>query len=331
MSDQQTAIIGLGYAVPAKIRGNRDPIFDWLHKHHPAGSDLFEGLHDRRVIEPPETLVDLMIEASNNALAQASISANQVDLLIGYVSVSEFNAPNGLLEIHHKMNLPDACRCIAVNTDYTNFLDAMKMANDLIEVGTVGNALVVVGNNWTAHMNYHEAVSIAAGDGAGAAVLGPTSDTGRFRLIDWENCTKSEYYGAFQMTPRPHPDSEAKYGNFTTPLMKLAPEFGEKAFKEFGMTVPPQVVNQLIGRHGLKGSDITLVAHQVSSKVATAWQKEIQASQYISTLEDLADMVSSSQAVNLAKCYEEIETDHLVLMGVGMGMHATALLYQRDG
>jgi 3-oxoacyl-[acyl-carrier-protein] synthase-3 len=331
MSDQHTAIVGLGYALPAKIRANDDKIFNWLRDHQPPGSDLFQGLHYRRVMEPPEMLVDLMVEASSNALAEANILANDVDLLIGYASISKFNAPNGLLEIHHKMNLPEACRCIAVNTEYTNFLDAMKLANDMIQVGTVKNALVVVGNNWTGHMDYHEAVSIAAGDGAGAAVVGPTSDPARFRLIDWENRTESKYYGAFQMAPRvaTGSDPEADYGNFTTPLMKLDGTFGEDAFKNFGMKVPINVVNDLVARNGLKSSDITLIAHQVSSKVAKAWQDKIQAGKYISTLEELADMVSSSQAVNLAKCYGDIETDYLVLMGVGMGMHATAMLYQR--
>ena len=330
-SSERTAIIGLGYRVPDKIRSNDDPIFDYLREHSPAGSNLFKGLKYRRVLEPPETVVDLMVEASHEALSGAGMSTDQVDLLIGYASVSEFDAPNGLLEMHHKMQLPESCRCMAINTEYTNFLDVMKLANDLIEVGTVRNALVAIGINWTGHMNYHEAVSIAAGDGAGAAVLGPSPDPNHFRLIDWANLTNSDYYGAFQMTPRPLDvaGSGVHYGAFTRPLMKLNGLFGEKAFKEFGMVVPPQVVNQLLDRHGLTGSDITLIAHQVSSVVAEAWQKAIQAKLYVSTLPELADMVSASQAVNLARCYGEIETDYLVLMGVGMAMHATALLYRR--
>ena len=127
MSDLHTAIVGQGYALPPKIRKNEDPIFNWLHKNQPEGTDLFLGLHCRRVIESPQTVADLMVEASNNALEKAAMQASQVDLLIGYASVSEFNAPNGLLEIHQKMNLSEACRCIAVNSDYTNFLDAMKL------------------------------------------------------------------------------------------------------------------------------------------------------------------------------------------------------------
>ena len=40
-------------------------------------------------------------------------------------------------------------------------------------------------------------------------------------------------------------------------------------------------------------------------------------------------MVSSSQAVNVAKCYNQIETDYVVILGVGVAMHATAILYKR--
>ena len=62
---------------------------------------------------------------------------------------------------------------------------------------------------------------------------------------------------------------------------------------------------------------------------ASIWNSAIQPATYITTLEELGDMVSSSVPVNLAKCYGEINTRYLVLMGTGMEMHATALLYLR--
>ena len=331
MTSPQTAIVGLGYSVPEKVRSNDDKIFDWLHANSPPGSNLFAGLKYRRVLEPPQTVVDLMIAASETALAQANLKVDEVDLIIGYASVSKYDAPNGLLDLHKQMKMPSNCRCISVNTAYTNFLDGLKLANDMIEAKSVRNALVVVGNNWTGHMDYHQPVSIAAGDGAGAAVLGPTSDQSRFRLIDWDNVTNSTYYGAFQLGPRviEEPGKNSEYGSYTMPLMNLNGEFGRTAFKEFGMTVPPAVVNTLLERHRLTGSDITLIPHQVSAVVSDAWQGAVKAKLYVDTLEELADMVSSSQAVNFAKCYNQIETDYVVILGVGMAMHATAMLYKR--
>ena len=133
------------------------------------------------------------------------------------------------------------------------------------------------------------------------------------------------------MKPRPvegAPPSE--YGNFTRALMKLDDKTGAVAFKSFGLPVPPQVVRDMLDRHGLKGSDITLVAHQTSSVVEDAWNKAICPAKYLSTLKLFADIPNASVPVNLAYLYDQIETDYLVMLGVGMEMHATALLYQRD-
>ena len=104
---------------------------------------------------------------------------------------------------------------------------------------------------------------------------------------------------------------------------------GATAVKTFGVPVPPKIIARMLARHGITSQDITLVAHQSSKSIYEAWNTAIQPATYITTLEDLGDMVSSSVPVNLAKCYGEINTKYLVLMGTGMEMHATALLYLR--
>ena len=40
-SNQHVAILGQGHELPDHIRGNDDPLFDWLRAHQPAGSDIF--------------------------------------------------------------------------------------------------------------------------------------------------------------------------------------------------------------------------------------------------------------------------------------------------
>jgi 3-oxoacyl-[acyl-carrier-protein] synthase III len=111
--------------------------------------------------------------------------------------------------------------------------------------------------------------------------------------------------------------------------MKMDDKTGQAAFKTFGVQVAPQVVNNLLKRRGLKGSDITLLPHQVSKTVEESWNEAIQPARYVTTLEEYADMVSSSVPVNWAKCHHEIHTKYIVLLGIGMEMHATALLLER--
>ncbi len=318
------ALLGHGHALPDIVRGNDDPVFDWLRAHTPPGTDLFNGLKYRRVLPTADGLIDLMANACRHALHQARLDTSQIDMILGAGSVSGYVAPNNLALVHQRLGLPAHCRILPLNSDYSTFQDSLRLANDLIRCGTIRHALVACGNNWTHHVDYHEPVALAASDGAGAAVLGPCADAGHFRLIDWDNETESKWYGAFRMAARP-----TNTGGYTTPLMKLDDQTGQEAFKVFGLQVPGVVVNRLLARHGLTGADVTLIAHQSSKTVADAWQQAIQPACYISTLEAFGDMVSSSVPVNLSACHAEIRTRHLVLLGIGMEMHCTALLLSR--
>ncbi|WP_230179954.1 hypothetical protein [Aquabacterium sp. CECT 9606] len=326
-SNQHVAILGQGHRLPEHIRGNDDPIFDWLKAHQPAGSDLFNGLKYRRVLAHADDVVGIMVDSCKTALAQARVPLDEVDLLLGSATVSAYYAPNNLAAVHRELGLSRQCRVISLNTDESNFIDGMKLAHDMVSCGTARHALVACGNNWTHHMDYHEPVSLAASDGAGAAVVGWTGDTTRFRLIDWDNDTQTQYFSALRMAQRPSPHHRDL---FTKPLMKLDDKTGENAVKTFGFQVPGVVVNRLLAKHGLSGQDITLVAHQTSKAVFDAWNAAIQPAHYLNTIEELGDMVASSVPVNFARCQDEITTRHVVMLGIGMEMHAVALLYQRD-
>ena len=64
-------IVGYGFSVPAKIRTNDDPIFDWLKTHEPRGTDMFQGYDQRRVLNTGETLMTIMLPACIKALTDA--------------------------------------------------------------------------------------------------------------------------------------------------------------------------------------------------------------------------------------------------------------------
>ena len=114
---QPIAIIGSGYAVPPQIRTNDDPIFDWLRAHgFPPNTGPFTGFDERRVLpatdtlsELPRTGTDLMIAAARQALKDAHVKPAQVDLILGWGSISEFLTPNALTVVHQQLKLrPDA-------------------------------------------------------------------------------------------------------------------------------------------------------------------------------------------------------------------------------
>ncbi len=327
---RKVAILGTGYCVPERIRGNDDPVFDWIKANRPDDSGLFCGLHQRRVLEQGGDLVRIMCESARAALAEAGLAPADVGMLLGSASVSQYYSPNDLAAVHRDLGLSNRCRVMSLNTEYTNFQDGMKLADDLVRCGTIENALVVCGNNWTHHMDYREPVGHLASDGAGAAVVGWSSESQDFHLIDWDNETRTDYFGVLRMAPRVS-GINGPLGEplFTTNLMKVDDERGTAAIREFGMKQPPIVIERLLTKHGLTSADVTLISHQSSGPVYEYWCEAIKPAHYLNTIMEYGDMVSASVAVTLGRCFDQISTDKLVLMGIGQEMRVTVLLYGR--
>lgn len=328
---ERIGLVGAGHALGAIVRDNDDPVFAYLRANPPPDGDLFNGLKLRRVLNLGQNVVSIGIEAARAALDNAGVDATQVDMLLGCASLGEFDAPSALGAVHAALGLTGACRIMALNTQYTEFLDGVKLAHELIRAGSIERALVLASIDWTRHMDYREAVSVAASDAAGAVVVARTSDPSHFALVDWENHSDTKWYGALRMVPRSislsPTDGDARV--YTRPTFKLSEVNGAKAVKAFGLPVPPQVVDRLLRRHGIVSRDITLVTHQTSKLVQDYWVDAIKPGCHVSTLTELADMVSASIPVNFAIRRDHITTDHLVLLGIGMEMRATALLYSR--
>ncbi|MEO7362862.1 MAG: hypothetical protein ABI120_21195 [Gemmatimonadaceae bacterium] len=324
------AILGVGHALGSIIRDNSDPVFDYIHAHPDPNSDIFAGLKYRRVLDAKQSVVTIMVDAAHHALANANVQPEAIGLLIGAGSVSDNNAPNALAAVHANLQLPNTCRVLALNSEYTTFLDAMKIANDMIAAGSITNALVVCGTNWTQHMDYTESVCVAASDAAGAAVVGASADPSKFHLVDWDHETDTSYYGALRMAPRLVDSSSAPPPRvFTNATMKIDAATGRNAIMNFGIPAPPRVVARLLARNEISAADMTLVPHQVATLIAEKWKTAIAPALYVSTHEELADMVSASVPVNLSLYFDMIPTNHLVLLGIGMEMNTTALLYSR--
>jgi 3-oxoacyl-[acyl-carrier-protein] synthase-3 len=89
------------------------------------------------------------------------------------------------------------------------------------------------------------------------------------------------------------------------------------------------VVQRLLERHRLSGADVTLVSHQASSVLIDAWQAAIRPAQYLQTLEKFANMTVANVPFSLAYRFGEIDKDWLVLLAVGVEMHANAVLLRR--
>lgn len=331
---QQPRILGVGYAVPPNLRGNDDPIFDWLKAHIPPGSNPFQGYITRVVLGPGEDLMTLMAPAALNALQAARLEPSSIDMLLGYASVSPFATPNELSHLHQMLQLPHSTYVVPLNCDFSNFNGGLLFADALIRAGRARNILVVAGGNWTRHVDYHTVQSVSAADGAGAAVVGLSSDASQWQVVDQNTVTMTSYFGSMYMRGQKFSQSPPRDGHewlWSDPFFQITSE-GMEGFGEFGGKIAPTAVTQLLERNNIPSSSVTLIAHQASTVLFQMWQSILQPAQMIETIQNFANMTVANIAVNLAwsVANDPITQDNLVLFALAPDMHANALLLQRS-
>ncbi len=330
-------ITGTGMAVPDPVRGNDDPVFDWIRAHSPPGVDPFQGYVTRRVLPPDQDVEDIMAPAARAAMADAGVGVGDVGLLTGFGSLGVFQMPNPLALVHQRLGLLPGTSVVPVANDYANFTAGVSLATALVATDRARNVLVVCGSNWTRHVDYHTPQCIAAGDGAGAVVVGRSAEPGRFGLVDTEVVTESALYGSMYQSGHerivpPDPAGPDIPGwddrSFTWPYFQITAR-GSSAFYDFGQRRPVEVVQRLLARNGLTAADVTVIPHQASTVLLDYWAQQLGPVQMLQTLEQYADVPTANLPLTLATRYGEIARDHLVLLTLGVEFSATAMLLSR--
>jgi 3-oxoacyl-[acyl-carrier-protein] synthase III len=333
---ERVIVAGVGLAVPERIRGNDDPIFDWLRAHPPA-HDPFQGYVSRRVLGEDQDLADIMVPAARAAMSDAGTSSEDIDMLVGFGSVSTDYMPNPLVLVHQKTGLLSGVPIIPLANDYANFTAGISVASALVESGQARNVLVVTGCNWTRHMDYHTPQAVCAGDGAGAAVVGRRRAPERFAFTDSFTITESALFGAMYMagdpsigTPLPDGPHIPGYDHrsFGWPYFHITTR-GLDAFTEFGQRRPPEAAKALLARHRIDARDVTLIPHQTSTVLLDYWYGQIGAGCSLDTLTTYGNVPHANIALTLASRYAEITTRYLLFLTLGVEFSTTATLLTR--
>lgn len=326
-------ILGAGYALPAQIRTNDDPIFDWIKANNPIGEHLFTGYKTRHILHDGEPILTIMKPAVQQALAQSNCAVADIDIIIGAMSIGEYINPSELTALHRDLGFPKSTWVVPINGEFSQFNAAILMAHHLLLGGAARNILICVGGSWSKNVDYHTPQSVSAADGAAAIVMGLSDQPNQWTFVDWLTIADSSYYGSMYTgttkieLSAPQEGYDALYTNHSFYITEL----GLKGFKAFGEEVPPQAALQLLSRQGVKAEEVTLISHQASSVLMNNWQKAIQPRQYINTIEQFANMAPANIPVNFAWSHRQqmVHTPYLLLLAIGPDMHTNAVLMRR--
>lgn len=321
---------GLGAERPVTERRNGDAVYDEL-EHDSRFAPLFFG-YDKRGVLDGESLASLMHRAATQALDQARITPDAVGLLTGYASVSEYLAPNELFCVHRLLALPESTPVVPVADEFTAFLTSVSLAADRIRAGGLRAGLVSVGCRWTENVSYRDPVAASIGDAAAAAVVEPlrTASGGTLRLVAEASHVPAGLYGLIRLAPRAgdEPVTLQQPGPVSRPLLSLLPE-SESLFRDFGLETPPKLAKQVLERCRIPLSATTIIGHQATLHLLDGWRERLHPAKLLDTLASDGNMTLASIPFTLKRLESRIDTPFVLLLGLGLGVHASVCLLER--
>lgn len=189
---RKATIVGTGMYAPERVVPNK--FFDDLYKKD-IGSFLesSRNIRERRWMEPEQRTSDLIIPAAEQALKNAGIAAQDLDLIIISTDTPDYLSPSTASVVAYRMGAKKA-GTYDINTACAGFVVGCDIASKyIIADAKYKNVLVVGAYGMSKYLNFDDyKIASLFADGAGAVVLQPSKDSSGF--IESEMFTEGVYH-----------------------------------------------------------------------------------------------------------------------------------------
>ena len=162
-------VVGTGFYVPERVMTNEDfarivnTNDDWIVQR--------TGMKERHIAENHQATSDLAVEASRAAIADAGLTAADIDLVICATITADNTLPSTACWIQHRLGCGNA-GAYDLTAACSGHLYALGQARANILSGQARTVLVVSGETLSSITDYTDRnTCVLFGDGAGAAVI----------------------------------------------------------------------------------------------------------------------------------------------------------------
>jgi 3-oxoacyl-[acyl-carrier-protein] synthase-3 len=170
----RAAITGIGASVPTKVLTNQD--FEKFLDTSDEWITQRTGIKTRHIVTDGQTTASLGAAAARQALDDAGVDPKDLDLILCATITPDMLCPSTACFIQQQIGATDVAS-LDVGAACSGYVYAMAIASKFIETGTYRKILIVGAEALSRFADYTDRTScILFGDGAGAAVLGPTDD-----------------------------------------------------------------------------------------------------------------------------------------------------------
>ena len=326
---RRATIIGLGKYLPDRVMTNNDleEIVDtsdeWIKTR--------TGIEKRRIAADDQAASDLGIEAAKEALKDAEIKAEDLDLIIVATSTPDMMFPATACIIQDKLGAKKAA-AFDLEAGCSGFVYSISVATNFIESGMYDNILIVGTEVLSKIMNWEDrGTCVLFGDGAGAAVLSAAEEGGILATdlgADGSGADTLYQPAGGSRNPATH---ETVDNNGHCLYMEGTPVF------KFAVKTMGKASIKVLEKAGVKKEDVDLlVPHQANTRIIAAAAKRLELSdeQVYVNLPEYGNTSAASVPIALVEAKEKgllNNGDKIVLVAFGAGLTwASAVLEWND-
>ncbi len=266
----RSRILGVGYYVPPRVVTNND-----LAKLMDTSDEWIvqrTGIKQRHYADSTMTNADMGVEAAKHALDMAGLKKEDVDFIIYATLSPDHEFPGNGCFFQAKMGIPGV-PALDVRNQCTGFLYGLQIADALVRTGQYKRVLCVGGELHSRGLDLTTRgrdVSVLFGDGAGAAIVGPSDDPNRGILSVHTHAdgthAKELWLEAPGCAHTPHRISHEMIEDG-----RIFPKMNGKAVFVHAVRRMPEVLNEALKHNGFSIKDLDLlVPHQANMRINEA-------------------------------------------------------------
>ena len=176
MGSPAIAILGTGSYAPARILTNDDlsslvdTSNEWIFSR--------TGIRERHIAAKDETTSQMAAAAARIAIADAGLTAADIDLIIVATVTPDMPMPSTACFVQNHLGVPAHAACFDLNAACSGFIYALDTAWAMLGSGRYRHALVIGAERMSTVLDWTDRTTcVLFGDGAGAVVLGPARGT----------------------------------------------------------------------------------------------------------------------------------------------------------
>lgn len=263
---KRSLLVGVGAYLPQNVVSNDD-----LSQRVDTSDEWIQertGIRQRYVAAEGEYTSDLAIAAARKALDNASMKADDIDLIIVATTTPDQTFPATATKVQAALGITHGA-AFDVQAVCSGFIYGLSVADNFIKAGQAQNILVIGAETFSRLLDWEDRTTcVLFGDGAGAVVLtagegnGTSQDRG---ILTTKLHSDGRYSDLLYVDGGPSTTGKAGYVR-----MK-----GREVFKHAVVNLA-QAVEEALDETGLSASDVDwVVAHQANKRILDATAKKL--------------------------------------------------------